>query len=84
MLNIIEERFPTNSLYLDESQGKLIEAEDDENSEIIEKLCNEIKENLEFCSSIRMNRKLVLEALLKTEPYCNYEKLRVIFKEEEL
>lgn len=84
VLNIIEERFPTNSLYLDESQGKLIEAEDDENSEIIEKLCNEIKENLEFCSSIRMNRKLVLEALLKTEPYCNYEKLRVIFKEEEL
>ena len=66
VLNIIEERFPTNSLYLDASQGKVIEAEDAENNEIIEKLCNEIKENLELCSSIGMNIEVALEALLKT------------------
>ena len=83
-LNIIEEQFPTNSLYLDASQGKVIEPENDENNEVIEKLYNEIKESLELCASIGMNKETALDALLKTEPYCNYEKLRSMFKEEEL
>ena len=83
VLNIIEERFPVNALYLDASQGKVVEIEDDENNELIEKLYNEIKENLKYCSSIGMDKNSTLGALLKTEPYCNYEKLKEMFKEGE-
>lgn len=84
VLKIIEERFPTNSLYLDASQGKVIDPENEEKNEIIERLYNEIKENLEYCFSVGMDKKTTLDALLKTEPYCNYEKLRDMFKEEEI
>ncbi len=83
VLSIIEERFPTNSLYLDASQGK-VNVEKDDDNELIEKLCYEIKENLKYCSIIGMDKKYVLEALLKTEPYCNFENLKEMFKEEEI
>lgn len=82
VLNSIEESFPTNSLYLDASQGKVVENKFEENEETIEKLYNEINESLEYCVEQGMDKKETLEALLKTEPYCNYEKLKMKYKEE--
>lgn len=80
VLNSIEESFPTNSLYLDASQGKVVDNQFEENDEIIEKLYNDINESLKYCIENGMDKKEILEVLLKTEPYCNYEKLKIKFK----
>ena len=80
----IEESFPTSTLYLDASQGKVAQEDiEKENDEKIEKLYEEIKSDLEYCIKIGKSKDEMLKLLLNTEPYCYYEKLKDKFEYKE-
>lgn len=73
----IENCFPTSLMYLDASKGKVnIDAD---NVQEIDRLYNDINEQLDYCSKIGMDRLDVLKILLKTEPFCKCEKLKEKF-----
>ncbi|MEG1008936.1 MAG: ATP-binding protein [Clostridia bacterium] len=76
-LDNIENSFPSSSIYLDASKGDI----KTENIEI-ESLYEEIKTQLNYCDKIGINSEEMLKVLLKTEPYCNYEKLKDMFQYE--
>jgi hypothetical protein len=71
----LEKMFPSTSLYLDASKGKIIEEEINSSDEEIEEMYNEICDSLTYSERMGLNKDSVLESLLKSEPYCNYKEL---------
>ena len=75
VLRNIEESFPVSSLYLDVSKGQVNTDEDIEIDEKIENYFLEIKEQLDYCEKVGMDKLDMLNILLNSEPYCNYKAL---------
>lgn len=74
----IENYFPIHSIYLDGAKGDInLDTKED-----IDNLFNEIKVQLKFCEEHGLDSQIVLKELLKTEPYCKYEKLKEMFEYE--
>ena len=66
LVTSIEQSFPSSSMYLDMSKGKLLECEDDDTL----KDFNEIMLQIEAAQKLEMDVKALLLAYKKTEPYC--------------
>lgn len=66
LMDLIERSFPTSTIYLDVSKGKLVE-EANEETEIMYK---RIMEQVDAAKLLGMNIKELLEAFKKAEPYC--------------
>ena len=80
-IKYIEDEFPSQSLYLDISKGKIkTQMDEEDEDEKIDFLFNEINEQLDYCSKYGLDIEKTLEMLLSTEPYCKYEKLKDKFK----
>lgn len=74
----IENYFPIHSIYLDGAKGDInLDTKED-----IENLFNEIKIQLKFCEEHGLDSQTILKELLKTEPYCKYDKLKEMFEYE--
>lgn len=71
----LEKMFPSTSLYLDASKGKIIDESSTVTEEEIEEMYNEICDSLNYSEKMGLNKNSVLESLLKSEPYCNYNEL---------
>ncbi len=76
----LEKMFPSTSLYLDASKGKIMDESSVVTDEEIEELYNEICDSLKYSEKMSLNKESVLESLLKSEPYCNYKELIEKFK----
>lgn len=76
LIGNIEDSFPTYSIYLDNSQGKVANSKNKE----IEDLYEELKIQLCECEQQGLDKERMLEILLKTEPYCKYEELNEMFE----
>ena len=66
LLSNLEETFPTSTFYLDASNGKVnddIESNSDE-------LFFEVKEQIDFAKKNGLDYKKILNAFIKSEPYC--------------
>ncbi|MGU8348055.1 ATP-binding protein [Clostridium perfringens] len=66
LLSNLEETFPTSTFYLDASNGKVnddIESNSDE-------LFFEVKEQIDFARKNGLDYKKILNAFIKSEPYC--------------
>ena len=72
--------FPSTSLYIDASKGKINEEPENANEEEIQEMYNEICDSLDYSGKMGLNKSSVLESLLKSEPYCNYKELIDKFK----
>ena len=66
----LEETFPTSTFYLDASNGKVKEEEND-----IDKLFFEVKEQIDFAKNNGLEYEKILNAFIKSEPYCKYSDL---------
>ena len=75
VLSNIEESFPVSSLYLDVSKGQVNTDENIETDEKIENYFLEIKEQLDYCEKVGMDKLDMLNILLSSEPYCNHKAL---------
>lgn len=71
MINQLEETFPINALYVDISKGIINEDEERD----IEEMFKEVKEQVDFAKKSKMDYLMILDAFIKTEPYCKYEHL---------
>ncbi|MBR6949615.1 MAG: ATP-binding protein [Bacilli bacterium] len=71
----LEKMFPSTSLYIDASKGKIIDESSTVTEEEIEEMYNEICDSLNYSEKMGLNKNSVLESLLKSEPYCNYNEL---------
>ena len=80
LIDSIESAFPTNSIYLDASKGEIEDITDKD----LEELYDDIKLQLNECEKNGLNSAIMLKILLKTEPYCRYEKLKEKFAYEEV
>lgn len=78
IIDNIENYFPIHSIYLDGAKGDI----NLDTNEDIENLFNEIKIQLKFCEEHGLDSQTILKELLKTEPYCKYEKLKEMFEYE--
>ena len=76
----LEKMFPSTSLYLDASKGKIIEEIKNSSEEEIQEMYEEICDSLNYSERMGLNKNSVLESLLKSEPYCNYKELIDKFK----
>lgn len=81
LLKNIEKSFPTNTVYLDVADGKL--KNDSEMSvEEIDELIMAFEDSLNKCQELGLNVIEFYEQIIKTEPYCNNEKLKELMKEK--
>ena len=89
LIEHIENSFPTSSLYLDASKGRINEkkANVDEKKEIISDLKEELEEQIEYLRSKNRNVIKYCNSCLISEPYCLYEeiilKLKGVIENEE-
>ena len=75
LLKYIEKSFPTNTAYLDVADGK-IKNETEMTEEEIEELIVAFEDSLNKCKELGLNVIDFYEQIIKTEPYCNNEKLK--------
>ena len=80
LITNLEKMFPSMSLYIDASKGKINEEPKNANEEEIQEMYNEICDSLDYSEKMGLNKSSVLESLLKSEPYCNYKELIDKFK----
>lgn len=78
LISTIEDAFPTSTLYLDASKGKL-EERVAHNTEQMEK---EILEQLEYAHNNNMEVRTLFETFMKLDPYCSDKNLRERLEKE--
>ncbi|WP_017209988.1 ATP-binding protein [Clostridium beijerinckii] len=71
LLEKLEESLPINALYVDACNGKV----KDDSSNDTEELYADVMEQIEYAKMQGMDYKMLLNAFLKTEPYCNNKEL---------
>lgn len=81
LLKNIEKSFPTNTVYLDVADGKL-RNESEMSEEEIDELIIAFEDSLKKCQELELNVIEFYEQIIKTEPYCNNEKLKELMKEK--
>ena len=81
LLKYIEKSFPINTAYLDVADGKM-KNEIEMTEEEIEELIVAFEDSLNKCKEIGLNVIEFYERIIKTEPYCNNEKLKELMKEK--
>lgn len=80
LLKLVEESFPSNTIYLDVSKGELslrtrVETKDDFNT---------IMFQLDYAREIGLDVKSLINAFISTEPYCNDNNLVDLLEKEKL
>lgn len=81
LLKNIEKSFPTNTVYLDVADGKL-KNDSEMSAEEIDELIIAFEDSLNKCQELGLNVIEFYEQIIKTEPYCNNEKLKELMKEK--
>lgn len=81
LLKNIEKSFPTNTVYLDVANGKL-KNDSEMSAEEIDELIMAFEDSLNKCQELGLNVIEFYEQIIKTEPYCNNEKLKELMKEK--
>lgn len=81
LLKNIEKSFPTNTVYLDVADGKL-KNDFEMSAEEIDELIIAFEDSLNKCKELGLNVIEFYEQIIKTEPYCNNEKLKELMKEK--
>lgn len=81
LLKNIEKSFPTNTVYLDVADGKL-KNDSEMSAEEIDELIMAFEDSLNKCQELGLNVIKFYEQIIKTEPYCNNEKLKELMKEK--
>ncbi len=81
LLKNIEKSFPTNTVYLDVADGKL-KNDSEMSAEEIDELIMAFEDSLNKCQELGLNVIEFYEQIIKTEPYCNNEKLKELMKEK--
>lgn len=81
LLKNIEKSFPTNTAYLDVADGKL-KNDSEMSAEEIDELIIAFEDSLNKCQELGLNVIEFYEQIIKTEPYCNNEKLKELMKEK--
>ena len=76
LIDGIENSFPSSSIYLDVSKGEI-----KENIEFnIEELYDQIKQQVQYCENLGMDKLKAIKTLLNTEPYCYHKELKEKFE----
>lgn len=78
LISLIEQAFPSSSVYLDVSKGRLVEEANTET----EIMYRKIMEQVDTAKSLGISIKDLLEAFKKTEPYCLDKALIKLINEE--
>lgn len=78
ILTLIEESIPNNQIYLD-TANNLYNLDTSKND--IEELVSQINEMLNIADDLKINKRDMLENILKTEPYVNYKEIKEQFEE---
>lgn len=78
ILCLIEESIPNNQIYLD-TANNVYNQDYTENN--INDMISQINDMLNFADQLGVTKKELLESILKTEPYVNYNELRKKFEE---
>lgn len=73
IFNNIEESLPFSDLYLSLNKGNVIKKKDVLNTD---ELYDEILDMIDLCKQINHDPKLVINEMMRTEPYCNDENLK--------
>lgn len=79
ILDVIEDRIPSNQIYLDAANDVL---DRQENQKELSIMVDEINEMLTTAEKLNIDKKAILESILKTEPYSSNEELKKIFSNE--
>lgn len=78
ILTLIEESIPSNQIYLDTANNVY---EQTPSNDDIDEMISQINDMLNLAKDLNINKKDLLENILKTEPYVNYKELEEKFKE---
>ena len=80
----LESNFPSSSVYLDVSKGEVKEF----NNKKTKELLLEVKQQIDYAKNMDLDCVSIINAFIKTEPYCNdeelIEELKVMIDREEL
>ena len=79
ILDVIEDRIPSNQIYLD-AANDVLDRQDDQKELSI--MVDEINEMLATAKKLSIDKKAMLESILKTEPYSSSEELKKIYSNE--
>lgn len=79
ILDVIEDRIPSNQIYLDAANDVL---DRQENQKELSIMVDEINEMLTTAEKLNIDKKALLESILKTEPYSSNEELKKIYSNE--
>ena len=79
ILDVIEDRLPSNQIYLD-AANDVLDIQD--NQKELFTMIDEINEMLATAEKLNIDKKTMLDSILKTEPYNNNEELKKIFSNE--
>lgn len=83
-LDNLESNFPSSSIYLDVSKGEVKECDNKKTKELL----LEVKQQIDYAKSRNLDCVAIINAFIKTEPYCNdaklIEELKVMRDGEEL
>ncbi len=72
IINVIEESFPVNSLYIDVAKGTLEETK----IEKIEEIWNELSIQIDYVKENDLSITNYCKSFMNVEPYCNYDEIR--------
>ena len=79
ILDVIEDRLPSNQIYLD-AANDVLDIQD--NQKELFTMIDEINEMLATAEKLNIDKKTMLDSILKTESYNNNEELKKIFSNE--
>ncbi len=74
VLNTIESSFPVGALYVDAAKGN-IEDKKDDNEDIVEKMWDELQQQMMYVKNNGLPVKDYYVAFSKVEPYCNHQEI---------
>jgi len=82
ILDLLEESFPVGALYVDAAKGDIEEKDISESSELIDKMWNEIQQQIDYVKQNDLSVVDYYKAFLNVEPYCNYKTIKDKIKSE--
>lgn len=82
ILSMLEESFPVGALYVDAAKGDVEEKTIDESSDTIEKMWDEIQQQMDYVKANNLPVVDYYKAFLKVEPYCNFKAIRELILKE--
>lgn len=80
VLNVIEESFPIEAVYVDRARGKIEDKKAE--GEEVEQMWEDLQTQMDYVREKGLSEKDYYEAFLRVEPYCNYDEIKNRITEE--